>query len=140
MGGINVGRWLAGGIAAGVVVWLFEGVASGLYMKDMQAELARHSLSMEISAELLAMGALMSLILGLTLVFFYAAARPRFGPGPKTAVIVGLALWVGGYLLSILGYQAIGLFPPSMLALWAGIGLVEMLAAALVGGAIYREG
>jgi hypothetical protein len=80
-----------------------------------------------------------SLIVGFALVFFYAAARPRFGPGPKTAVIVAVALWVGGYLLNLLGYRMIGLFPAGMLVLWGAIGLVEMILAGILGAWIYRE-
>jgi hypothetical protein len=80
-----------------------------------------------------------SLLVGLTLVFFYAAARPRFGPGPKTAIIVAVVLWFGGYLINIVGYGMVGLYPTSMLAIWAVQGLVEMVIAALVGGWIYRE-
>lgn len=28
MGGINTGRWLVGGLVAGIVIWICEGVAS----------------------------------------------------------------------------------------------------------------
>jgi hypothetical protein len=72
-------------------------------------------------------------------VFFYAAARPRLGPGPKTATTVAVALWFASYLVSLLGYQMIGLYPKSMLALWGLVGLIELIAAAMVGGWIYRE-
>ena len=30
---------------------------------------------------------------GITTVWLYAAIRPRFGPGPKTAAIAGFAVW-----------------------------------------------
>jgi len=80
-----------------------------------------------------------SMIVGLTLVFFYAAVRPRFGPGPKTAALVAIVLWVGGYLLSLIGYGMIGLYPKTMLTLWGLTGLIEMIVAAHVGGWIYRE-
>lgn len=99
MAGINRGRWLVGGVAAGVVMWLIEGGASVLYMDDMQAALQRLGLSMEMTAKVWVLSVAVSLILGLALVFFYAAARPRFGPGPRTAAIVALGLWASGYLL-----------------------------------------
>jgi hypothetical protein len=139
MSGINVGRWVAGGVAAGVVIWLIEGGASFLYMEDMESALQAHGLAMEMNLGAWALSVLVSLLVGLTLIFFYAAARPRFGPGPRTAIMVAVALWIGGYVVSILGYQMMDLFPAGMLALWAVVGLVELLVAGLVGGRIYRE-
>jgi hypothetical protein len=139
MGGINVGRWLAGGVVAGIIMWVIEGAASILYMGDMETALEAHGLGMEISAGMMALTVVVSLVAGLVLVFLYTAARPRFGAGPKTAVVVAVAMWVGGYLLSLLGYQMIGLYPSSMLVMWGAIGLIEMIIAALAGGWIYRE-
>lgn len=139
MGGVNVRRWLAGGIAAGVLMWILEGAGSMLYMDRMEAALTAHGLSMEFSAGVLVTSLLVSLIAGLTIVFFYAGVRPRFGPGPWTAVLVAVVLWFGGYFLSIIGYAMLGLFPGGLLTTWAAIGLVEMILASLLGGWIYRE-
>jgi hypothetical protein len=139
MKGINVGRWIMGGVVAGILIWLLEGAASLLYMADMEAALEAHGLKMEMTASMFAISLVISLIAGLVLTFFYAAARPRFGPGPKTAAIVAIVLWAGGYLITLLGYHTMGLFPATMLALWAIVGFVEMILAALVGGWIYRE-
>lgn len=139
MSGINMGRWVSAGIVAGVVMWLAEGGASMLYMEDMETALAAHNLSMELSAGIMAMTVLVSLIAGLVLMFVYAAMRPRFGPGPKTAVIAAIALWCGGYLLSLIGYGMIGLYPGGLLMIWGAVGLAEMIIAALIGGAVYRE-
>jgi hypothetical protein len=82
---------------------------------------------------------LVSLITGLTMIFFYAAARPRFGAGPRSAVIVAVALWLCGYFISLVGYQMLGIFPNQMLALWGVVGLVEMILAGLAGAWLYRE-
>jgi len=46
---------------------------------------------------------------------------------------------VSSYLLSLIGYNMIGLYPKSMLTLWGLIGLIELIVAANVGGWIYRE-
>jgi hypothetical protein len=139
MSSINTGRWIVSGIVAGLVLWLFEGVASLLYKDDMTAALEAHGMSVETTAGIVILSVVVSLIAGLTLMFFYSAARPRFGPGPRTAVIVAFWLWVGGYLLSLLGYRMLGLFPGGLLATWAVVGLVEMIVAGLIGGWIYRE-
>ena len=139
MGGINVGRWLGGGLAAGVLIWFLEGAGSMLYMTEMERALAAHGLSMEVSAGMMAATVAVSLAVGLTIVFFYAGVRPRFGPGPGTAVTVAVVLWIGGYLVSLAGYAMMGLFPSGLLVAWGAIGLVEMILAALLGGWIYRE-
>ena len=94
---------------------------------------------MEMSASNWILAILVSLILGMVIMFFYVAARPRFGPGPKTAILSATVLWFGGTLLSLIGYQMIGLYPTGMLVGWGVVGLVEMNLAALVGGWIYRE-
>lgn len=139
MGGINTSRWLASGITAGVIMWVAEGGASVLYMGQMEAALEAHGLSMAISGGVIALTVAVSLVAGLVLMFFYGVARSHFGPGPATAVKVALALWTGGYLLSLTGYGMVGLYPIRMLAIWGVVGLVEMILAALVGGWVYRE-
>lgn len=139
MGGIDVGRWLGGGLAAGALIWVLEGVASVLYMDQMEAALSAHGLAMEMSVGTWVITVAVSLLVGLTLVFFYAAARPRFGPGARTAILVGFVLWFGSYLTSILGYGMLGLFPAGMLVAWGAVGLVEVVLASLLGGWIYRE-
>ncbi|MBI2839978.1 MAG: hypothetical protein HYX75_16820 [Acidobacteria bacterium] len=139
MMGINIGRWLAGGLVAGLVGWIIEGVAGTTYTRDVQSALEAHNLPMDMSASVFILSVVASLIEGLTLVFFYAVARVRFGPGPRTAVIVAVTLWIGGNLLSLFGYQIIGLFPLRVLLMWGAIGLAKMILAALVGGWIYRE-
>jgi hypothetical protein len=71
MGGINVGRWLAGGVLAGIVTFVIEGIASVSYMEEMEAALAARGLSMEMTGVIWVLTILVSLILGLVLVFFY---------------------------------------------------------------------
>lgn len=139
MGNINVARWIAGGVAAGVLIWLIEGTASVFYMGDMEKAMAEHNLKMEMSAGAFAITIIVSLVSGLALVFFYAASRPRFGPGPKTAAIIAVAFWSGAVFVSLMGYKMLGLFQGQMLAVWGFIGLVEMILASILGAWIYRE-
>ena len=139
MGGINVGRWLAGGVVAGIFTWLFEGAASLLYREDTETALEAMGKSLEMTGGTWALTVVVSLILGLALVFFYAAARPRFGPGPGTAIKVAIALWLGGYLLHLLGYGMLEMYPTRLLVTWGIAGLVQMILAGLIGGWIYRE-
>ena len=139
MGGIKVGRWLAGGIAAGLLIWVLEGLGSVLFMEEAQAALEAHNLSLDLTAGFMALTVLVSLLTGLVLVFFYAAVRPRLGPGPKTAVIVGVVVWLAGYFLSLVGYGMLGLYATGTLVKWGAVGLIELILGALLGGRIYRE-
>lgn len=139
MNNINSSRVVLGGLAAGALIWIVEGVASVFYMNEMNAALTAHSLSMDMGAKAIVLSLAVSIIVGLTIVFFYAAARSRFGPGPKTAVIVAIALWMGGYFVSLLGYEMMGIFPRNLLVIWGTVGLAEMIVAAILGGWIYRE-
>jgi hypothetical protein len=140
MRGINIRRLLLSGVAAGFVIWLIEGAgAVMLYMELMEARLAELGLSMEMSGSVMAITMGVSLITGFSIMFFYAAVRPRFGPGPGTAILVAVMLWLGGYFLSLVGYYLAGIYPNHLLVQWGAVGLVEMMLAALLGGWIYRE-
>lgn len=139
MGNINIGRWLAGGVVAGVVLWIIEGAASMLYMEEATAALAARGLSMDMTPMFWALTCIISLLMGLATVFFYALARPRLGPGPKTAIVVGIVAYFGFCLPCILGYMMIDLYPRSILHTWAMVGLVEMIVISLAGAWVYKE-
>jgi hypothetical protein len=139
MGSINWPRCFGAGLAAGAVILVVEGVASTLYEEGMLAALAGHNLTLPTGARAYAAQAIGCLLTGLALAFFYAAARPRLGPGPRTAMIVALVFWLGGVLPMLSGYELIELFPSRMIALWSVIGLVELTLGALAGGWVYRE-
>lgn len=139
MNGINVGRWILGGVVAGVITWLIEGLAGIFYRADMDAALAAHGMTMEMTSGVFVGSIFVSLVGGLVLVYIYALARSRFGPGPGTAALAAITLWTGGYLLSLMGYGMMGLFPSRLLVTWGLVGLGEMIVAAIVGGWIYRE-
>ena len=139
MGRINWKRWFAAGLAAGGVILVVEGVAGTLYEEGMLAALAEHNLTLPTGPTAYAAQIIGCLLTGFALAFFYAAARPRLGPGPRTAVTVALALWLGGVLPMLGAYELIELFPSRMIALWSVIGLVEVTLGALAAGWMYRE-
>ncbi len=69
----------------------------------------------------------------------YAAIRPRFGPGPKTAIIAALFAWFGVYVYNNIIGAAFGFVPTSMLPIALVWGLVEYIVAALIGSWLYKE-
>ena len=78
-------------------------------------------------------------LFGIFLVWLYAAVRPRFGPGPRTAVIAGLACWVLIGLLHALSEAPMGFFPQRLMVIAVSVGLVQMVLAALAGAKVYTE-
>lgn len=137
---INVARLGLGAVIAGVVSWLLGLVTGRIYLEGARAALSAHGGFAAMGPGALAASFVASLLLGLTLVFFYAAARPRFGPGPQTAVIVAVGLWLGGHLVSLMAFHVVGLYTTRALLLWGAVSLLEMILAALAGASVYREG
>jgi hypothetical protein len=71
-------------------------------------------------------------------VWIYAAIRPRFGPGPKTAVYAAIASWVVG--TSVAGFfWALHIFGTHVFVATGGVELVNAIVSTLVGAWLYTE-
>jgi hypothetical protein len=80
---INVARLGLGAATAGGVSWLLGLVTGRIYLEGVRAALAAPGSFVTMRPGVLMASFVASLLLGLTLVFFYAAVRPRFGPGHR---------------------------------------------------------
>ena len=76
---------------------------------------------------------------GLLAVFLYAAFRPRFGPGPATALIAGATLFASVGVVLLLSLHQHGLLAGWKLAVTAVWTLAELCIAALAGSWLYRQ-
>ena len=137
MGKINWGRVMLGGLLAGVVVNIFEAVTGMLLQEEYKAAFAALGKTMEESAAVYYI--LYGFVYGIFAVWFYAAVRPRFGAGPKTAAGAGLAVWFVGYLLPLIGYATMGLFPMRLIIIGGIVGLVETVLGTMLGAWPYKE-
>jgi hypothetical protein len=137
---MNLVRVLVGGLAAGLVVNIVELLVQSLWLgpawSEALAAIGASVLPGPAGAGLLV---LWGFLVGTTAVWIYAAAVPRFGAGPKTAVRAGLATWVLGYLSGSIAALPIGIFPAWLLGMSTLVGLPEAIGATLVGAAVYRE-
>jgi hypothetical protein len=139
MGGINVTRMILGGLLAGLVLNIGEYVLNGLILAEQLSAFMAESGMGEFGAGQMASFVILTFLLGIVLIWIYAAIRPRFGPGPKTAVIAGLTMWAIGWLLVGASFIAGGMFPTGLTVAGIVWGLFEVPIAALAGAWLYRE-
>jgi hypothetical protein len=139
---INASRVFTAGLAAGLVIIVVNIAAQsafgGRLRRDMDAWMPGAADRMELSGAVLTVGVLMKLVIGIVLVWLYAAARPRFGPGPKTAGFIALAAWVLGAIF-LSDFPMTGMMSWSTYAILVAAQLLGFLAAAMSGASLYRE-
>lgn len=139
MGKINFGRVLLGGLVAGIVLNIGEFLLNGKVLaKEMEEMFRKCSIPMP-GSKFFVIVVVITLVLGIVIVLGYAAIRPRFGPGVKTAIIAGLFAWFGVYFYQSVIGAALGFVPTNMLVIVLAWGLVEYCVAAIAGAWLYKE-
>jgi hypothetical protein len=78
-------------------------------------------------------------VYGIGLVWLYAAIRPRFGAGVKTAVIAGVTVWFFISFLRAISEAPMGLFAQRVYTLGTCIALVQYAIAGAAGAYFYKE-
>jgi hypothetical protein len=141
---MNGSRILAGGVAAGIVMNVMDYLSNGvLFAAQMKADANAFKpglgdMTAAMTGKQIAGYVVMDLVVGGLLVWTYAAMRPRFGAGAKTAIMTALVFWIFGSIVAV-GYMQMGVMSSG---LWWKFGLfylVSLIVASLVGGAVYKE-
>src|ERR1700756_2720951 len=118
MGRINWSRVLVGGLVAGVVLNVVDYLVFGVWlMKDFAAAMQALGKQGAMGGGMIGWFVFLDFIYGITMVWLYAAIRPRFGAGAKTGVIAGLAVWFLIAFLHALGEAPMALFPQRLYTL-----------------------
>ena len=139
MGKINMQRVVLGGLLAGVVLNVVDFILYGVVLKDDFAA-AMQALGKQPPADsAIAVFVLLDFLYGIALVWTYAAIRPRFGVGPRTAVYAGLFVWVLVGLLHWIGEAPMGLLPQRFYLIGTVVFLIVAPLAAVVGAKYYTE-
>ena len=139
MDNINIRRVLLGGLLAGLVICFGEFILGWVILGGQWAEVLAEAGMGEFGGGQEASFLIVAILYGIALMWIYAAIWPRFGPGPKTAVVAGLTLWVVAWLLVCAYVIVIGVFPASLLIAAIVWGLFELPAAAVAGAWLYQE-
>src|SRR5207245_9650677 len=91
MGRINWSRVILGGLLAGLVLNVVDYIYYGVVMKQDMAAAMQALGKQPIPDSIIWVFVVWDFVMGIGLVWLYAAIRPRFGAGVKTAVIAGPA-------------------------------------------------
>ena len=140
MGKINMGRVLIAGIVAGIVADVLGYLVDGMWLAPQWADGVKALGRANFSSHQWIWFNVLGLASGIALIWIYAAIRPRFGAGAKTAVCAGLAVWVVGVLLPNLSFMWFGgLFSHQLTVMTTLGGVVEVVISAIAGAALYQE-
>ena len=139
---MNTKKVLLGGIVAGVVMNVIDYLANGVILADRmraESEAFKPGLADQMMGpSTIATYIIMDFVLGIALIWTYAAIRPRFGPGVKTAVYAALLFWIlAGLFLS--GYMNMGMMSSGLWWTFAFFGLVNFALSAIAGAKFYTE-
>jgi hypothetical protein len=143
---MNWGRIILGGLLAGLVMNISEFILHEMVLGEAGRHLVADwkargfSLPTNPDPNMLMMLVGITFVLGLLAVWTYAAIRPRFGPGVKTALCAGLAVWAMSALYAgVYLHAGIQIYPGKLTWLPVAWGLVEIPLATVVGAWPYKE-
>ena len=140
MGKINWSKVVLGGLVAGVIIDVVEGVLQGVILgPEWRQAMQALGHPLEETGVNVAVHVLLGLAYGLSALWLYAAIRPRFGAGPKTALYAGLGVWVLGNLLPSVNWGPRGLVPGHLIVIAVVVGLAEIIVATEAGAWLYQE-
>ena len=138
---INSGKVVAGGLLAGLVFNAGDMLINGVLLADdFAAGMSR--LGLDPAAMMTAPVAMswifVDFVFGLIAVWTYAAIRPRFGPGTKTAILAGIPVYVGATLV-VFGFTSMGIFTFDVFMKGSIYSAVNMVIGSIAGAWLYTE-
>jgi hypothetical protein len=140
MGKIKWSRVVLGGLLAGVVLNVVDWLTYGVWLKaDMAAAMTALGKSPAAMDSAIPLWIALDFVSGIGLLWVYAAIRPRFGAGVKTAVIAGLAVWFFVGLVHAIAESPMGFMPQSLMTLGTCVALIALPVATVVGAYVYKE-
>jgi hypothetical protein len=136
---INIGRVVLGGIVAGIVMDAYEAVMNGIVLAPEWAAILKSlGLPQFTSAQIILFN-IVGLVTGLIAVWTYAAIRPRFGAGARTALIAAAFVWLAVKVMAVVYPTIWGIYPLQTMAELLALQIGEIAAGTLAGAWLYRE-
>jgi hypothetical protein len=128
---MNTKRIALGGLVAGLVVVIGEAIRNSIFTEATPTGGGSMPLGVFI---------LRGLTLGILCMLLYAAVRPRLGAGVKTAVTVGILIFLVGTLFPPFGLTMQAFASAQVLLGTIVWNAIQLPAATVAGAWLYREG
>lgn len=139
---MNPVRILIGGLIAGLIMNGSEAALHAGVLGDETGSLyEKFRIGIPDTAGNLLLLIFATFVLGIVAVWLYAAMRPRYGAGPRTALIAGVTVWLLSHLWSgvYLGAGYTGIITARLAWIPVAWGLLEAPLATMAGAAFYKE-
>ncbi len=139
MPSINWSKVIVGGLVAGVIMNIGEYILNEPILgARMIEQMAARNLP-PVGGNAIGVFVAMTFALAIFTVWLYAAIRPRYGAGPKTALCAGASVWFAAYLTPWVTFVVLGFVQTSIAVVGSVWGLGELLIAAMAGAYFYQE-
>ena len=138
---INTGKVIVGGIVGGIVANVIDFVSQTFVLNGMTTAAMTKlnpSFAHNPTGGQIAGFIIIDFVWIIATVWIYAAIRPRFGPGPKTAAYAAIVSWVIGSTVAGF-FCVIGLFGLDLFVASGLIALVNSIVSTMVGARFYTE-
>lgn len=139
MGRINVIRVVLGGLLAGLIVNIGETVLNVVVLASQMEAVTKARNLPPVGGPVIAGFVVMCFVLGIGMVWLYAAIRPRFGPGLGTAVVAGIAVWLLSFGWAIVTDTLMQYIPTDVMAISLVWSFCEVVIGSIAGAWVYKE-
>ncbi|HEX6729173.1 MAG TPA: hypothetical protein VF074_04140 [Pyrinomonadaceae bacterium] len=139
MNKINFPRVILGGLVAGVVLNIGEFILNDFILRTQMQDFLRRLNLPDPGGSFIAVAVILTLIIGVVIVWLYAAMRPRLGPGPKTAICAGVIAWIFVCVYCGVINGMILQAPTNFLLIAIVWCFIEYVLAAIAGAWLYKE-
>lgn len=138
MGKTNKARVILGGLLAGLILNIFEYVLNGVVFGP-QWDAFEKGIGRQMRPGAIPFFIVSSFVVGIGVVWLYAAARPRLGAGPKSASVCGVAFWLFANAIPDANSVAANVVPGRVTAIVSLTLLAGFVLASLCGAWVYKE-
>lgn len=137
---INLSRVILGGLLCGLIINIGEFILNvPILGTQWEAVAASMNKPAAFSSAQITMFNLWGFAAGIAAVWIYAAIRPRFGAGIRTAICAGLLTWSTVWLLGSVAMVVADWVPLRMWLTMMVWGLAEVTMGSVAGAWLYRE-